>query len=509
VVAFAPAATPVIGSAASLANTGQITWAVPAGHHLYAIFTRSGGLATGAMTSVTDSAGNTWTMVTRGAVSSGVNSRVELWQRLANPNAITWVQGNASVAQSWAWILLDYTGPPDAVLDVASPDGSAVASSVTIATPAITTTKDGDLILAAIHHSLTTSTLQGSTLTALSNFDDSTIGSGRGAYQNAGAIGSWSATWTLGVAKAAGVLIAAWKGTTETSAATGAVRLKKMSVAAAGAGISVASGGPRLKKMGITGSVTVSGAPVQDISGGVRLKKMSVSATGAGISVFSGGPRLKKMSVSGTGTGITVVSGGPRLKKMGITGAGAGISVVSGGPRLKKMGIAGAGVGISVVSGGPRLKKMGVSATGAGFSLASGGVRLKKMSVYGTTAKIGILSGDVSLKRMRLAGSGSGMSLASGGPRLKKMGVSGTGAGVSAVSGGLRLKKMAVSGSGTVQQIPVVSGDVRLKKMTILSTGAGLSVASGGVTSKKMRVRAIAGAESLIKPDSLFVFSPL
>lgn len=197
-------------SAASLNATATIPASV-AGNNLFAFFARSGGLTTGAIASVTDSASQTWLRATRGAVSSVTNTRIELWY-IENSASITSVTFSSTTSQTNAWNVLEFSGLlGSSSLDVASPDNSATASSTTAATPSITTSNASDLILAGWHFGQTTTSGLTSGWTALSNFDDTTVGSGRAAYQLASSTGSYSASLTLGAAKAAGVITAAFK----------------------------------------------------------------------------------------------------------------------------------------------------------------------------------------------------------------------------------------------------------------------------------------------------------
>ena len=196
----------VTGSAAAANNTPQITITTGQGSLLVGIFTRSGGLATGALTSVTDSAGNTWRLATRGAVSGQSNTRVECWYAL-NAASVVWVQGNSGTSQTWAWNIQEYKSPPAYLgLDSASPDGSAAASSTTIATPSIATTGPADLVVAAVHYAQATGVTATAGFTALSDFDDGIAGSGRGAVRAGAPPASYSVTWTLGSAHPAGTL---------------------------------------------------------------------------------------------------------------------------------------------------------------------------------------------------------------------------------------------------------------------------------------------------------------
>src|SRR4051812_24486424 len=72
------------------------------------IVNRGSGQGTNALTGVTDTAGNTWTLATRGAVGGGANTRTELWFCSAYSQATTVTfAGPASVS---SWTMLGFTG---------------------------------------------------------------------------------------------------------------------------------------------------------------------------------------------------------------------------------------------------------------------------------------------------------------------------------------------------------------------------------------------------------------
>lgn len=198
------------GSSTSMAGVTVTIPATTSGSLLVVFFARSGGLSTGMLTSVTDSAGQTWTLATRGAASGVANTRLECWY-VANSASITSVTFTSATAQINAWNISEWSGAAVSPLDVASPTSSAAAASTSIATPAVTTTADGDLVLVAAHHTQTTSALVASGFAALANYDYTTTGSGRAAYRVGVPVGSYSGAWTLGAAQAAGVVAVAFK----------------------------------------------------------------------------------------------------------------------------------------------------------------------------------------------------------------------------------------------------------------------------------------------------------
>lgn len=183
------------------------------GNGILFTITRTGGLATGALTAVTDDAAggsNVYTRLDRGAVSGGTNTRIETWY---SPNAkaaslITYTSGTAQAGGFEVLEIsnLDLVG----VIDDSSPDNSGTASLTTIATPPVSA-QPGDFVYAAAHFGTTTgATLLTGGWTALTDFDDA-AGIGRAAYIIAPG-GTASASWgTLAVAKQAGVITLAFR----------------------------------------------------------------------------------------------------------------------------------------------------------------------------------------------------------------------------------------------------------------------------------------------------------
>lgn len=172
---------------------------------------RSGGLSTGALSGVSDTAGNTWQLATRGAVSGATSTRLEVWFCEGYTPATT-VTATSSASQTSGWLIAGFTGVVGATsLDVASPDNSAAAAGGTISTPSITTTAR-DLLLAADQHGGgTTGSGPAAPWTALGGWNVSTAGAGNAGYLLADTPGSYSATFTQGGTGAAGVAIAAFR----------------------------------------------------------------------------------------------------------------------------------------------------------------------------------------------------------------------------------------------------------------------------------------------------------
>lgn len=198
------------------ANNDTLTYSSSgngSGSLMVAFISRSGGLATGALTSITDSATNTWHMATRGTVSGVTNTRIELWYTYAY-SSVTSITLNSSQSQYYASSLTEWSGIDTSTnpLNVISPDNSGATASTTQTTPTINTTTAIALIVAAIHHTKTTSTDNDGTFTRLTNFDSTTAGSGRASYKFVNSTGSYTDNWTLGTSQGAGLITAAFNG---------------------------------------------------------------------------------------------------------------------------------------------------------------------------------------------------------------------------------------------------------------------------------------------------------
>jgi hypothetical protein len=190
------------------ANTGRM---------MMVLATRSGGTATGAMTSVTDSATNTWTNATIGSVSGASNTRIECWYTYTYA-AVTSISLNSATSQYYATHLSEWSGLNVAAspVDVVSPADSGSAAATTSTTPGIAVT-GLDLVIAAIHYTQASGTFNSagaaptSGWTNLTAFDSTTVGSGRAAYQVMTSTGTYDGSWTLGASMAAGQITVGFK----------------------------------------------------------------------------------------------------------------------------------------------------------------------------------------------------------------------------------------------------------------------------------------------------------
>ncbi len=205
------------GSVAATTST-TFSYTASAGDLLVIFVARTGGLSTGALSGVTDSASQTWSLATLGAVSGSSDTRIECWY-IANTANITSVTLNSTASQTYAWNLTEWSGAAtSSALDVASPNPSGHASGTAIVTPSITTTGSTDLVLAAVNNPNSfgdTFNASGSSpttgWTALTGFNGpSNITVGVGAYQVMSATGSYYAAWTLGSSDPAGIITVAF-----------------------------------------------------------------------------------------------------------------------------------------------------------------------------------------------------------------------------------------------------------------------------------------------------------
>src|SRR6266508_3834003 len=198
-----------VGEAA--ASTSQpVSFTSAAGNLLVAVVERSGGLGTGALSGVTDTAGNTWVNATRGAVSGISNTRIELWFA-ANAAAVTEITFAAAASQPWGWNISEWANADATPFDVASPDGSGGTAATSQTTPAITPSGADELVIGALAAPIAAApTSQTSGYTDLANFDRAGAQAGRAAYQ-LNPSGSQQVTWTFTGSAAAGLVIVAFK----------------------------------------------------------------------------------------------------------------------------------------------------------------------------------------------------------------------------------------------------------------------------------------------------------
>jgi hypothetical protein len=128
-----------------------------------------------------------------------VNSRVEIWYRLAAPS-VTSVTATLSAAKTEAVNVTEWSG----VASSSAVDGSLAgngASATTVTTPSLATTNATDVVIGAVNYpAAATSTLSAGPFIGLSDLNASTSVHGRAAYALTLATGSFQASWALSIA---------------------------------------------------------------------------------------------------------------------------------------------------------------------------------------------------------------------------------------------------------------------------------------------------------------------
>jgi len=195
--------------ATSVSTTGfNVPIVSTSGNTLVASIAVQAGTTT-SVSSVTDSAGNTWTKGPVGFLS-GSNTRLEIWYS-TGAAPVMGVNVNLSAPDLASANVSEWSGVAAAgAFDAAAGQGNA--SSTTASTPAIATMNASDLVVGAINFPLNvSSTLASAGFNSLDDFTVSTV-KGRAAYRVVSAAGGYSAAWTLSGASTSGAAILALKG---------------------------------------------------------------------------------------------------------------------------------------------------------------------------------------------------------------------------------------------------------------------------------------------------------
>src|SRR5215207_182997 len=193
------------GGAETAAGSVTVPIATASGHALVAAIAVQAGTTT-SVTSVTDSAGNTWTKGPVGFLS-GSNTRIEIWHS-TGAASVSEVTANLSAPDILSADVSEWSGVA-AAQAVDALGGQGNESGTTAATPSITTTNATDLVVGATNFPrAVSSTLATPGFSQLDDFDASTV-SGRAAYAVVGATGSYSLSWTLSGASTSGGAILA------------------------------------------------------------------------------------------------------------------------------------------------------------------------------------------------------------------------------------------------------------------------------------------------------------
>lgn len=174
--------------------------------------------ATASLSSVTDSASNTWVIPSTDPNAnppanfvSGSNTYFAMAYAL-NATAITSVTVTISASKTFSYNVVEFSG----ILSASAVDQSAsVSNSVSgtpLLTPSITTTNANDLIIGGMSASNNSMTLGSSGYTALTNMVPVSTMKGVGAYQIVSSTGTYQISWTPGASAVSGAGIMAFKG---------------------------------------------------------------------------------------------------------------------------------------------------------------------------------------------------------------------------------------------------------------------------------------------------------
>lgn len=179
---------------------------------LLAIFVSRFTGTTGALSGVTDSASQTWTKATIGSVSGQNGTHIECWY-MANSAAITTITINSGTSATMAWNVSEWLNTASSgVLDVASALNAGNGGNVTQRCPALQIGACCDLVISAISYPQTTGSFNSGGAspttgwTDLTAFDNSTLTSGRAAYQIATAANNYGGSWSLGASSPTGLV---------------------------------------------------------------------------------------------------------------------------------------------------------------------------------------------------------------------------------------------------------------------------------------------------------------
>jgi hypothetical protein len=189
------------------ASTLEVPITSSTGNALVATIAVQAGTTT-SVTSVSDSAGNTWTKGPVGLLA-GSNTRVEIWYS-TGAAPVAGVTVNLSAADLASANVSEWRGvAASGAFDASAGQGNV--SATTAPTPSITTTSPGDLVVGGINFPRSAESVLATTdFTQLRDFTTGTV-SGRAAYRVAEAAGAQSVTWNLSVASPSGAAILALK----------------------------------------------------------------------------------------------------------------------------------------------------------------------------------------------------------------------------------------------------------------------------------------------------------
>ena len=180
--------------------TARLAYTGGTAGHCYILMIATALGASGNITAVTDSGGNTWTRSTQLGVSGGTNTLLSIWRTttaVAAPGTIT-VTGIG--ANAWDAKVVEFSSVGAA--DAAAAAQTNSTASTSLSTPSTTTTNAGS-VLVAVGVTGGTKSANPAGWTPLTDVTAQTPHL-FSAYRLPGTVGSYSATWTITSAKSTG-----------------------------------------------------------------------------------------------------------------------------------------------------------------------------------------------------------------------------------------------------------------------------------------------------------------
>ena len=201
----------------TVANTTNTSAASStAGNALILLVSIAAG-ATSKLSTVTDSAGNSWVVPSTNAnvtppanFVSGSNTYFAMAYVL-NAAAITSLTVTISASKAFSYNLVEFSGVATASAVDQSNSVSNSTSTSPLLTPSITTTNANDLIIGGMSANNNSMTLGSAGYTALTNMVPIGTMKTVGAYQIVSATGTYSISWTPGASAVSGAGIMAFK----------------------------------------------------------------------------------------------------------------------------------------------------------------------------------------------------------------------------------------------------------------------------------------------------------
>lgn len=389
-------------SAATIAASFSPT--VSSGSLLVAAISWSlGGGGTGTVSSVTDSAGNTWTLLSQASDTTNTQGLQLAYAMNATAGATT-VTATFSGSTSFRRITLaEYSGVATAsALDTSAVKNNGVnttaANDVTVGP--ITTTAAGDLIVCGVMDTANGTNTQtaGTGFTKRNAF-------GLCALEDLvqGSAGSISGTWTFGTAGRYAAGVAAFK------AATGG---SPSGTATSSSTASITAGGVVARSTGATQSATasISTAGVVGRSGSTSLA--ATAAITAGGSVVSGGGAGATLGATGAlaATGVVARSTGATLSATGAISAAAVIGVQTSAGITATTSITTAGV-VGTMAGASLSATAAITAAGAVSTGPAASASISSTAIISASGVVGKYAGAAIAATANIAAIGTSTAL--------------------------------------------------------------------------------------------------